>query len=154
VRSPRDWPAIAAATGQPELVEDARFATPAARMDNAQTLLAIMDRAFGDMDLKEAAARLTRADVIWAPLQSLAQVVDDPYAKAAGCFVEVEDALGERFLAPASPARFPGAAHGPTRPAPLLAAHTREILTEAGYSRPEVDALADSGAALCAEEQE
>ena len=148
VRAPRDWPAIAAAAGHPELVEDARFATPLDRVGNAQLLLGILDKAFGAMTLKEAAAVLTKADVIWAPLQSLAQVVDDPYAKAAGCFVEVEDALGERYLAPASPARFPGAEHGPTRPAPPLGAHTAEILKEAGYSRAEIDGLVASGAAV------
>jgi crotonobetainyl-CoA:carnitine CoA-transferase CaiB-like acyl-CoA transferase len=148
VRAPRDWPAIAAAAGHPELVEDARFATPLDRVGNAQLLLGILDKAFGAMTLKEAAAVLTKADVIWAPLQSLAQVVDDPYAKAAGCFVEVEDALGDRYLAPASPARFPGAEHGPTRPAPPLGAHTAEILKEAGYSRAEIDGLVASGAAV------
>jgi crotonobetainyl-CoA:carnitine CoA-transferase CaiB-like acyl-CoA transferase len=147
VRSPRDWPAIAAAAGHPELVEDERFSTPMMRAGNAQVLLGILDRAFGAMTLNEAAAALTKADVIWAPLQSLAQVVEDPYAKAAGCFVEVEDALGDRFLAPASPARFPGAKHGPTRPAPPLGAHTAEILGEAGYSPAEIEGLVASGAA-------
>jgi crotonobetainyl-CoA:carnitine CoA-transferase CaiB-like acyl-CoA transferase len=150
VRAPRDWPAIAAAAGHPELVEDERFSTPVNRAANAQVLLGILDQAFGGMTLEEAAAVLTKADVIWAPLQSLAQVVDDPYAKAAGCFVEVEDALGDRFLAPASPARFPGAKHGPTRPAPPLGAHTAEILGEVGYSRAEIDKLVASGAAVSA----
>jgi crotonobetainyl-CoA:carnitine CoA-transferase CaiB-like acyl-CoA transferase len=148
VRAPRDWPAIAAAIGQPELVADPRFATPMDRVGNARVLLGILDEAFGAMDLEQASAVLTKADVIWAPLQSLAQVAEDPYAKAAGCFVEVEDAAGDRYLAPASPARFPGANDGPTRPAPPLGAHTAEILGEAGYSRAEIEGLVASGAAL------
>ncbi|MFI4974114.1 MAG: CaiB/BaiF CoA transferase family protein [Caulobacterales bacterium] len=148
VRSPRDWPAIAAAAGRPELVEQPRFATPMDRVANAQELLGIFDAAFGAMTLAEVGARLTEQDVIWAPLQSLADVIEDPVAKAAGCFVEVEDAAGERFMAPASPARFPGAEHGPRRPAPRLGAHTREILAEAGYSAGEIDTLVAGGAAV------
>ncbi|HLI65878.1 MAG TPA: CaiB/BaiF CoA-transferase family protein [Caulobacteraceae bacterium] len=149
VRSPRDWPAIAAGIGHPELVADPRFATPMDRVANAQALLAILDAAFSRLSLDEAAERLTKADVIWAPLQSLAQVAEDPYAHAAGCFIEVENALGERFMAPASPARLPGDTEpGHRKGAPPLGAHTREILIAAGYAPGEVDALVESGAAV------
>jgi crotonobetainyl-CoA:carnitine CoA-transferase CaiB-like acyl-CoA transferase len=43
--------------------------------------------------------------------------------------------------------RFPGAAHGPARPAPRLGEHTREVLREAGFGEAEVEALIASGAA-------
>ncbi|MBV8681656.1 MAG: CoA transferase, partial [Caulobacteraceae bacterium] len=80
--------------------------------------------------------------------QSLAELAEDPQAHAAGCFVEVEDRLGDRYLAPMSPARFPGAAHGPNRPAPSLGGHTREVLAEAGYSAEAIGALIEAGAAM------
>jgi crotonobetainyl-CoA:carnitine CoA-transferase CaiB-like acyl-CoA transferase len=99
------------------------------------------------MTRDEMASRLTDHDLIWAPLQSLAELADDPQAHAAGCFVEVEDRLGERYLAPMSPARFPGAAHGPARPAPHLGGHTREVLAEAGYASEAIEALIEKGAA-------
>ncbi len=151
VRAPSDWPAIAAAAGRPDLVDDPRYATPTDRIVNARELLAELDAAFGAMSFEEMAGRLTAHDIIWAPLQTLAEVVDDPVAHAAGCFVDIEGADGEMFLAPASPARFPGAADGPARPAPGLGAHTREILAEASYAPGEIDALLASGAAVQAE---
>ena len=147
VRAPRDWLGVATAAGKPQLVDDPRFATPADRMTNAQHLLAELDDAFGAMTHAQMTRALIAQDLIWAPLQTLAEVAEDPQAQAAGCFVEVEDRLGERYLAPMSPTRFPGAPHGPTRPAPALGAHTREVLIEAGYSAADVDALIADGAA-------
>ncbi|HWE98568.1 MAG TPA: CoA transferase [Caulobacteraceae bacterium] len=146
VRAPRDWPAVATAAGKPHLVEDPRYATPADRMANAASLLAELDEAFGAMSRAEMARRLTEHDLIWAPLQSLAELAQDPQAHAAGCFVEVEDRDGQRFLAPTPPARFHGAEHGPRRPAPALGADTREVLRQAGYSDAEVERLVSSGA--------
>jgi crotonobetainyl-CoA:carnitine CoA-transferase CaiB-like acyl-CoA transferase len=35
-----------------------------------------------------------------------------------------------------------------TKPAPLLAQHTREVLLRAGYTADEIDALGESGAAV------
>ena len=147
VRSPRDWPAIAAAAGRPELVDDPLYATPADRIANAQALLAVLDAAFGAMTYEEMAGQLTAHDIIWAPLRTLAEVIEDPVAHAAGCFMEVQDADGERFLSPASPARFPGTPAPPGRHAPRLGAHTREVLAEASYRPDEIDALLASGAA-------
>ncbi len=147
VRAPRDWPAIAAAAGRPELVDDPRFATPADRAANAAPLLAELDAAFGAMSHAEMSRALTKADVIWAPLQTLAEVARDPVARTAGCFVEVEDRDGDRFMAPASPARFEGGPTGPRAGAPGLGADTRAVLTEAGYAPAQIDDLIASGAA-------
>lgn len=148
VRAASDWAAIATAAGRPDLVEHPDYATPTDRIANAQALLSELDAAFALMSYEEMAGRLTAHDIIWAPLQSLAEVIDDPVAHAAGCFIEVEDLHGDTFLAPASPARFPGAVGGPSRGAPQLGAHTREILVEASYSLAEIDALLANGAAV------
>jgi crotonobetainyl-CoA:carnitine CoA-transferase CaiB-like acyl-CoA transferase len=149
VRAPRDWPAIAAAAGRSDLVDDPRFATPADRIANAAALLEELDAAFGAMNHAEMTRRLTEQDIIWAPLQTLADVAQDPVAHQAGCFVEVEGDDGERFLAPASPARFPGRQDpGPRPAAPKLGAHTREVLAEAGLGVAEIDALIAGGSAL------
>ena len=107
-----------------------------------------LDDGFRELTLQEVGARLTAGDVIWAPMLTPAEVVADPMAQAAGCFVEVEDATGAKFLAPASPARLPGQPLKPTRPAPGLGQHTREVLGEAGYSETEIDALVAEGAVV------
>ena len=142
-----DWSVIANAAGLPGLLDDPRFATAKARGQNGEALVVALDEGFRTLTLAEAGARLTAGDVIWAPLQAPRDVVEDPYALAAGCFVDVEDASGARFRAPASPARFPGADDGPRAPAPLLGQHTREVLSETGYSAEEIEQLFADGAA-------
>jgi crotonobetainyl-CoA:carnitine CoA-transferase CaiB-like acyl-CoA transferase len=108
-----EWAAIARSAGRVDLVEDERFASAQARSQNSEACVAALDEGFAAFDLAEAGARLTANDVIWAPVQTPGEVVDDPFAQAAGCFVEVTDADGLSYPAPAAPARFPGADYGP-----------------------------------------
>jgi crotonobetainyl-CoA:carnitine CoA-transferase CaiB-like acyl-CoA transferase len=142
-----DWGALTRAAGKPELMDDERFAKGRDRAKNVAELVALLDEGFRALSLEELGARLTAADVAWAPLQTPADVAQDPVAAAAGCFEEITDGLGDTFLAPATPARFPGHPTPPRRPAPGLGQHTREVLAEAGYGEAEIDALIAEGAA-------
>lgn len=146
-RTPDDWTTIARALERPDLADDPRFATIEARTANATELIAVLDGIFARFTLADAIARLSARDVIAAPLQTPSEVVDDPVANQAGCFVDTVDADGVSFRSPASPAWFPGERERPRRPAPRLGQHTREVLSEVGYSRQEIDALIASGAA-------
>lgn len=132
-----DWPRIAAAVGRPELVDDPRFSGARARRENTAALVDILDEAFGAMDYETAAAALDEGDITWAPWQTPRDLVEDPQAQAAGCFVEMLD--GRR--SPAAPARFPGVDERPRAPAPSLGADTAAVLAELGYSDEEIEAL-------------
>ena len=142
-----DWPSIAAAAGRPDMADDPRFAKARERRANGPELVAMLDEAFAAMSLDEAGQRLDAADVVWAPVQTPAQLIEDPQAEAAGCFVDIAYPEGETYRAPAGPARFPGADDGPRGPAPAHGQHTREVLGEVGYSPAEIDALIAAGAA-------
>jgi crotonobetainyl-CoA:carnitine CoA-transferase CaiB-like acyl-CoA transferase len=135
------------ALDQEDLIADPRFATGKLRNANVTEFVEALDAAFARFTLDEIGARLTAADMIWAPLYAPRDVVADPIAEAAGCFVETSDATGAQFRAPAGPARFPGSDDGPKRPAPTLGQHTREVLGEAGYGETEIDRLIAEGAA-------
>jgi crotonobetainyl-CoA:carnitine CoA-transferase CaiB-like acyl-CoA transferase len=108
---------------------------------------AILDEVFAALTLDEAVALMRKTDIIFAPMQTLDDVVNDPQAHEAGCFVETPDGWGGSFLAPAAPVRFPGTPTGPAGPAPKLGEHTRQVLLEAGYAPAAVEALIASGAA-------
>ena len=147
-RGNADWTDVARAAGRESVVGDERFATPADRRKNSAALLAELEGGFASFTLDEIAPRLTDLDVMWAPLQGPAEVAVDPFAHAAGCFVEIEDRDGEKYLSPASPARFPGARDYSTRPAPGLGADTRAVLAEAGLKAAEIEQLLADGAAF------
>jgi len=141
------WEAFLKAAGRPDLIDDVRFAAGKARRQNARELCAELDAAFAALPFDEIARRLDAADLVWAPLQTPADVAADPQVAAAGAFVDVEDGQGGTYRSPAAPARFPGADAERHRAAPKLGEHTREVLAELGYETDELDAMFASGAA-------
>lgn len=142
-----DWPRIAAAAGRPELVDDPRFTSARIRRENGPALVAALDEAFGALPYEELAARMDAEDLVWAPVQTPRELVADPQAEAAGCFVATPDGEGGVFRAPAGPARFPGADDGPKGPPPGLGQHTAEVLQSLGYSQAQIEAMMAAGAA-------
>lgn len=141
------WEKFCEAAGRPDLVTDERFAAGKARRANARELAVELDAAFAALPMAEIARRLDAADLVWAPMQTPAEVAADPQIAAAGAFVEVDDGQGGTYRSPAAPALFPGT-EAATRPrAPGLGEHTREVLAEIGYGEAEIEAMYGEGAA-------
>lgn len=132
-RGPACFAAVMAMIGH-ELVDNPRHALPIADLDAAREVRALVDAAFAEMTMDEAAAALTAADIIWAPMATLAEVAAAPQAISAGCFAEIPDGWGGRMRTPAAPARFPEGAPALTRAAPRLGEHTAEVLRQAGIA--------------------
>jgi crotonobetainyl-CoA:carnitine CoA-transferase CaiB-like acyl-CoA transferase len=141
----KDWKATCEALGLGSLVEDERFAGSGARRRNGPALVRLFDAAFGGFTFEEAARRLDSADVAWAPVQSLAEVVADPQFQASGGQVQVPDGKGGSFAAPGGPLQFPGAFIGPAGPPPAPGEHGAAILAELGYGPGEIAAILTAG---------
>ena len=141
------WDKFCAAAGRADLISDPRFADGKARRANARELTVELEAGFAALSFEEIAERLNAADLVWAPLQTPAEVAADPQVAAAGGFIDVEDGQGGTFRSPAAPARFPGS-DATVRPrAPRLGEHTREVLAELGYGEAQIDAMLTAGAA-------
>jgi len=140
----KDWPDICEALGRPEWLEDPRFGSSKSRRENGAELVHLMDAAFAEHTLEDWHARLDAADIVWAPVQTPKQVVEDAQAHAAGAFTTMPNHSGGTQQTPASPVRFHGADDGPKGPSPLPGQHTDEVLAEAGYSADEIAALTSS----------
>ncbi len=127
------WPQFCRATGQEDLEEDPRFATFQSRYDNREELIALLDDVFAQRTLEEWARPLDEHGCIWAPAQTVKEVVSDPQTRARGAFTKINHpAAGEIELVD-TPVKFGKARVGARGAAPELGQHTEEVLLEAGY---------------------
>ena len=139
-----EFPRLCAVLGQPELAANPLFATNAARADNAEALFAILQGQFESRALDEWRGLFRGADIKWAPLPTLDEVVDDPQMRAAGAFVDMDGpdrltTIDSPIFSSASEKRRPAAP-------PELGAHTGQVLDQLGYESGEIRALAEAGA--------
>jgi crotonobetainyl-CoA:carnitine CoA-transferase CaiB-like acyl-CoA transferase len=142
----RHWPHLLEALERTDLQGDPRFATVAARRENARALMAILDEEFAKRPLEEWTERFDRADVWWSPVQTPEEVVRDPQAIACGAFVDVPGPGGQgKVRTVAGPVRFSGADTAPRAGIPRLGEHTGEVLREAGLSEVEIERLRERG---------
>lgn len=111
---------------------DARFATIEARLDNQDELDAVIERRCRELDSADLIQRLVDADVLTAPLNSIAAVAADPQILHNDMIVEVDhDTIG-KVRVTGVPIRFDGHAAEVTLPPPTLGQHTAEILAALG----------------------
>ena len=136
-----DWPKIAATAGREDLIDHPDYATDGLRRKHVAALVTELDAAFAQLPFDVITQRLTDHDVVWAGVQTAAEVAEDPQAEAAGCFVDMPDRAGGSFRAPASPVRFPGADLPIRGPAPMIGEHTDDVLREVGFSDADIAAM-------------
>ncbi|HXZ85494.1 MAG TPA: CoA transferase, partial [Myxococcota bacterium] len=130
VEAERHWPRLCQAFELEALVSDPRFATPTARAANCRELIRILDEQFAKRPLSDWIPRFDAVDLWWAPVNTPADVVQDPQAIAAGAFVEVPSGAGATQKSVGSPIRFSGADVSPRAKVPGIGEHTEEVLAE------------------------
>lgn len=132
--------------GRPELAQDPRFATPAGRNVNRVELTALLAPILRELDGVAIATKLLEGGVPAGPLNSVAEVLEDPHTAAREMRVETDGYRG--IASPVKLATTPAALQ---RPPPDFGAHNREVLREVGYGDAEIEALIASGAVIAEE---
>jgi crotonobetainyl-CoA:carnitine CoA-transferase CaiB-like acyl-CoA transferase len=139
----RHWPTTLASVGRTDLAEDPRFITPNDRAKNSAELIAILDIEFAKRTFDEWTALFDANDVWWAPINSLADVIADPQAEAAGAWVDMPSREGtDPYRLAASPVGFSGYVELPGEVRDL-GADTQEILEELFLERSGTSADSD-----------
>ena len=138
VGTDRQFAALAAVLGLDGLADDPRFSSNPARVRHRAALDAALAPAVGAWHTADLLAALEAAHVPAGAVRDLPTVFDHPEPAAL--------VLRDGVLAGLRQAAFSPPVPG-LRPPPRYAAHTREVLREAGLSDADVDRLIAAGAA-------
>jgi len=145
-----NWERLVRVLNAPEWLEDPRFRTNAERMKNLEALVALMNARLKGRKVDELIAALEAERVPCGPINSIADMAADPQTAARDMVVELEHPRAGRTRALGLPIKLSRTPGKVSRPAPVLGQHTREVLTEFGFSAAEIDGLVASGAAVAA----
>jgi crotonobetainyl-CoA:carnitine CoA-transferase CaiB-like acyl-CoA transferase len=147
LESDRYWSDLVGKLGRPELTTDPRFVDSAARAQNNETCVAILDEIFATRTFDEWKTVLLDVKGVWAPVQTAQEILEDPQVLANGYLREVEAASGAKFRMVASPLQFDEEPPDLTR-APDHGEHTDEVLQELGLDMDAIMELKIAGAVL------
>jgi formyl-CoA transferase len=139
------------AIGRPELCEDPRFKTNAARVANVDALDQIIGAFIAQ---KTQAANLEffeAAEITIGPIYDIGQIVDDPHFQERETIVELPDGDVGQFAMNGIVPRMLGTPGEFFGPAPKLGEHNHEVLEGLGLDAASIEGLYDAGVIMCAD---
>jgi crotonobetainyl-CoA:carnitine CoA-transferase CaiB-like acyl-CoA transferase len=121
------WRRFCLEAGKREWIDDARFATMAARRENREALLAALEPVMESDSVASWVARLAPLGVVVAPIERLEDALASELARERGMVADVQ-LDGRTLRAVGNPVRITGMAQS-YGPPPLLGEHGPELLT-------------------------
>ena len=145
------WEPLARVLGLEHLIDDPRFSDMAARAENSAELVKIIDEVFATKTVDEwdQALRASEVDFIYAKVQSVEELEQDPQVIANDYITEFEHPVLGSVKMCNHPNIYSETPAGIWREAPELGQHTEEILIdELGYDWDDIQELREAGAIL------
>lgn len=139
--NPRLWKQLCHAVGASQLVEDPRFRTNTDRVANRAALKVELERAFSAFTVDALVERLNAAAVPCGRVRTVEQALQDPQIEPRQMLLAFDDPDLAGFRVLGNPIKLSLDGARPTRRAPRLGEHTREILTELGYSERDISEM-------------
>jgi len=125
--------------GEPEWLDDPRFATDQDRGDNGHILSARMTEWCASRTTEEALSQMDEVRLPCGPVMTPQQVLDDPHLKAMGLLTDIDyPGLDKPAPVTALPLSMSETEISIKHRAPLLGEHTDILMDELGYSTAEI----------------
>jgi crotonobetainyl-CoA:carnitine CoA-transferase CaiB-like acyl-CoA transferase len=140
--------AIFAAIGRPELKDDPRFDSVAARFKNVREYFAIRAEGLRQKTTAEWVEILDRLDVPAMPYHTLDSLMDDPHLADAGFFQLVDHPTEGKIRNMRLPNKTSFSPRREFMSAPKLGQHSVEVLRDAGLADAEIQALVGKGVVI------
>ena len=143
-----NWLRFLGVISAPELNDDPRFGTNHDRIQNLQPLVEILNEHLSKDTTENWLAKMEAAHLPAGPVNDILQMHDDPQTRARDMIVELDHPKAGKVDTIGHPVKFSQTPSKVSRAAPLLGQHTREVLTDMGYSDTKIEALLSKGAAI------
>ena len=124
---------------QPELAGDPRFNSNSRRVANREVLSSMIEAAFAKFQTKDLLELLDATGIANSQMNNLEEVWNHPQLQSRKRWRSVESSVGQ--IPVLLPPAMPSGAEPRLDPIPELGAHVDALLTELGYSRPEIENL-------------
>ncbi len=124
-----------ATAGHAEWATDARYATSAARVINRDTLIPAMRQVTITRSTAEWVKSFEVVGVPCGPINTVAQVFEDPHVKARGTKITLPHPLGGEIPLVANPIRLSETPIEYRLAPPMLGQHTSEVSTRCSRAR-------------------
>jgi len=144
VMSEKQFAKLMTTLGQPQALEDPRFASWSTRTENEPALRELIEAAMSAESAEYWEKTLTAADVPCGAIRRVDQIIDHPQLEHRAALQKVKTLKGE-FRMAAAGFQWKDKAPSIDTCAPLLGQHTDEVLRQAGYSAAQIQQFHDSG---------
>ncbi|KRB81580.1 acetyl-CoA acetyltransferase [Noviherbaspirillum sp. Root189] len=144
----RNWRDFFELAKRPDLAADLRYATATSRSSNYETLYAVLGEIMAQQSTEFWLTHCKPLSIPIAPVNSLEDLFTDPHLRAVGTFFQAEHPDLGAITQVKSPVTFSQTPNEVRTLAPKLGEHSREVLSGAGLSDEEINALVARGATL------
>ncbi len=139
------WERLCPGIGHPELLEDPRFESNTARVENRTQCVEVLSEIFRTRTVAEWVETITDAGVPVGPINTVSDVISDPQVNARNMVVDMPHPNVPDLRVPFSPLKLAETPPAIRRTPPMLGQHNEEILTELGYTKDGISKAREKG---------